>query len=660
MYNIRSVVVPMGLFLLATIPLPSAGNRGMACHLDETWSGKWFEYGERDAISIDTQNMTHKGTCNRRKHDKYIFKDPLENCYRCAVMHMKHPNVLQYKESLCEAERRNPFDLCYSITADAPLKSLFRLDAKPTTCPIQGSFQFSYSRGHGVCNYPKSSISQCSDASKLVFRYQACADIKGSESTVESVECLAQWKEGSTYYFLGLISHDHVSAFDYEDRFRCFAYQEIFQGYLISQSGDAQCTLHSAKEGDKTMTLKKVNNHEKQCSLPHWMLQHHHTFRNLNGSIIYHFNTLGTSLTIKQSSLDKKLKCNTIEEETGNFTKIIMQVNFECESGFVCMEASRKSDSILSLRLGKLSRNPDEACNQHLFFDASIQPVIIVSAKHGQRERCPLVGKYALIGKTLENNNNEKSSCATTIDQQHLGSHQHLDHVTFGCAAGGATEFNVVQNNCNVSSTTANRITETSSYICHGGWKEPLASRNTFSKVQDLKDQQQSHMPQYQHSAGLYGGNGGAAGSLGPADQRHLQQYYVVISEAERPRQRICVRLVMDHDNSNVSLWANSRHCPPPVAASTASAAASNQPQYQLSNDRSSNALAGGLNQNNGQLWSFNLTRTSECAQALATANSATKLKPHILLQPLSTSLLILLLLPMLLQWSQRCRQHQR
>ena len=129
-------------------------------------------------------------------------------------------------------------------------------------------------------------------------------------------------------------------------------------------------------------------------------------------------------------------------------------------------------------------------------------------------------------------------------------------------------------------------------------------------------DQQQSHMPQYQHSAGgLYGGGngGGAAGSLGgPADQRHLQQYYVVISEAERPRQRICVRLVMDHDNSNVSLWANSRHCPPPVAsASTASAAsaASNQPQYQLSNDRKAGSLG---NQNNGQLWSFNLTRTSK------------------------------------------------
>jgi hypothetical protein len=151
-----------------------------------------------------------------------------------------------------------------------------------------------------------------------------------------------------------------------------------------------------------------------------------------------------------------------------------------------------------------------------------------------------------------------------------------------------------------------------SGYICHGGWKEPLASRNTFSKVQDLKDQQQSHMPQYQHSAvgggrssgGLYGNSG----SIGPADQRHLQQYYVVISEAERPRQRICVRLVMDHDNSNVSLWANSRHCPPPVASASTASAASNQPQYQLSNDR-----GGSLgNQNNGQLWSFNLTRTSK------------------------------------------------
>ena len=99
------------------------------------------------------------------------------------------------------------------------------------------------------------------------------------------------------------------------------------QGFLISQSGDAQCTLHSAKEGDKTMTLKKV--HEQQCSLPHWILQHHHTFHNLDHSDKYHFNTLGTSLTITSEESVKKLKCNTIESDTGNYTKIIMQVKYE-------------------------------------------------------------------------------------------------------------------------------------------------------------------------------------------------------------------------------------------------------------------------------------------------------------------------------------------
>ena len=70
--------------------------------------------------------------------------------------------------------------------------------------------------------------------------------------------------------------------------------------------------------------------HEKQCSLPHWMLQHHHTFNNLNGSVKYHFNTLGTSLTIIQANVTKKLKCSTIEEDiNSNLSRIVMQVNFE-------------------------------------------------------------------------------------------------------------------------------------------------------------------------------------------------------------------------------------------------------------------------------------------------------------------------------------------
>ena len=44
---------------------------------------------------------------------------------------------------------------------------------------------------------------------------------------------------------------------DWEGRFRCFAYQRIHEGFLLSQSGEAVCNLYSAKEGDRTMTLKR-------------------------------------------------------------------------------------------------------------------------------------------------------------------------------------------------------------------------------------------------------------------------------------------------------------------------------------------------------------------------------------------------------------------
>lgn len=97
-----------------------------------------------------------------------------------------------------------------------------------------------------------------------------------------------------------------------------------------------------------------------------------------------------------------------------------------------------------------------------------------------------------------------------------------------------------------------------SGYICHGGWKEePLSSQNTFSKV--LKKAEEG--------------------------EKESSEQYWVISSAASPQQRICVHVMMDHDNSNVSFLANNRHCP---------------------------KLTVGEEQSNGQLWSFNLTRTSK------------------------------------------------
>ena len=65
-----------------------------SCSLPESWSGKWFEHGERDAVEIfnseggggdrgssrssssaPTSTISHKGECVARKGDKYVFKD---------------------------------------------------------------------------------------------------------------------------------------------------------------------------------------------------------------------------------------------------------------------------------------------------------------------------------------------------------------------------------------------------------------------------------------------------------------------------------------------------------------------------------------------------------------------------------------------------------
>ena len=62
----------------------------------------------------------------------------------------------------------------------------------------------------------------------------------------------------------------------------------------------------------------------------------HHQYHNLNETTRYHFNRKGTSITINESigteednTASKTLKCNTIEEDTGTYSRMIMQVNFE-------------------------------------------------------------------------------------------------------------------------------------------------------------------------------------------------------------------------------------------------------------------------------------------------------------------------------------------
>jgi len=148
-------------------------------------------------------------------------------------------------------------------------------------------------------------------------------------SLVEELECLAQWKEGSARYMVGLLKYHHDPS-SYEERFRCFAYEmlgnklgsggdgsslaesytlrrtynsssssggspgrtRLLDGtggdgkvaFRVAQSGDATCLGLTPTEGSRTLTLRrgkvnlsqfiptaaasKLEKHPSRCSCP--------------------------------------------------------------------------------------------------------------------------------------------------------------------------------------------------------------------------------------------------------------------------------------------------------------------------------------------------------------------------------------------------------
>lgn len=72
--------------------------------------------------------------------------------------------------------------ICPLITGDALLYSMFRETGNPMLCPFKPPYTFTYNRGHGDCKNPISTVEACTQDSRLMFRYQACPDVEGSES----------------------------------------------------------------------------------------------------------------------------------------------------------------------------------------------------------------------------------------------------------------------------------------------------------------------------------------------------------------------------------------------------------------------------------------------------------------------------------------------
>lgn len=72
--------------------------------------------------------------------------------------------------------------ICGDLTSDAILISLFRTGAAPMPCPFKGPLEFTYSHGEAECKSPLSAAETCTQESRLLFRYQACANVLSSES----------------------------------------------------------------------------------------------------------------------------------------------------------------------------------------------------------------------------------------------------------------------------------------------------------------------------------------------------------------------------------------------------------------------------------------------------------------------------------------------
>ncbi|GFX20831.1 uncharacterized protein TNCV_78861 [Trichonephila clavipes] len=78
-----------------------------------------------------------------------------------------------------------PFKASLSLGNRKTSGGLRSVHSSPVSCPFKGPFTFNYSRGQGECRHPPSTIDTCTDDSQLLFRFQACADVIGTESSGE-------------------------------------------------------------------------------------------------------------------------------------------------------------------------------------------------------------------------------------------------------------------------------------------------------------------------------------------------------------------------------------------------------------------------------------------------------------------------------------------
>ncbi|OXA40598.1 uncharacterized protein LOC110860671 [Folsomia candida] len=475
---------------------------GERCQLPGRWEGNWFQSGVHQTISINSSFINIKGKCLENDGDKFLFYNEKENCYRCTVFHEKDRNILQYKETFCIKDRRSLKNVCSTITGDANLFSLFRLNGQPIECPFKGPFTFTYNRGQGDCSYPVSTIESCIQPSRQLLNYESCPDVKGTESTVEELTCLGTWKEGSSRYLLGLIRYQHHAS--YEERFRCFVYEkskkggifssptiQVVQGSLsnssaaaaltsstrvapqgqgsggssdilfrVAQSGDATCNGLTPMDGSRTLILKKAPPLPK-CQFPSWVQVHQwHTLDqrstfNFDSSVLKVSNS-SDAAGMGPSTLTMTAVCHHITDNpTLDRVVLALHVTSECQSGYMCTAIYRRDGHIVEMQMGSIARRPDDACHISSFNHGQLPYVTLVSSTPETRQ-CPNLGQFAVTG-LVRDGREVKDQCGS----------EGFTTLRIGCSTLDTLQF---RSGCSNADVIAGLFR--AEYACHGWWEE--------------------------------------------------------------------------------------------------------------------------------------------------------------------------------------------
>ncbi|XP_053205038.1 uncharacterized protein LOC128389464 [Panonychus citri] len=379
-------------FLVVTLFQSDLLLTNCICQFPSHWSGIWFQKGVHDRIRITSNSISDKGNCTENDKAKFLIYNKSENCARCMVIYEKHHNVLQYKETLCSTVPRKLNDLCDEINGDAPLFSLFRLDTPPVPCPFSGYFKFSYNRGRGECGDPPSTIDSCTDENHLLFRFQACTDVQGSESKVVTLECYATWKGGSVKYLVGKFLHP--SAKDEDDRFHCFVFEQRPDNtYHLAQSADASCDgLEQTLEGSATMKLARTERLENQCSFPDLAITGRY-WQTLDGSHVYDFGHENSfSVYSKQEgTLLRFVNCTQHDPTSDAF---VVYSTAKCDIGYVCMKIVKRSDNIIEILQGDLVKSIGDACLNFNKYEYITLTGLRPTEGDESFTQCPLDGIY--------------------------------------------------------------------------------------------------------------------------------------------------------------------------------------------------------------------------------------------------------------------------